>query len=341
MRSRSSRDRLPVALWGGIAFGALLASYSMFRPIRDALILDGNPDQIPWLFTATFIAVAIVSPLWSALLAPNPGEDPATRRRRYVPLSFHAFALCAFGFAAAVYAHVEPLWIGRIFYVWSAVFNLFVISVFWSLLADLVGPRLARDLYGPIAAGGTVGSFVGPALTKWLVDTIGAHGILTVSAVLLELAVLGTYFVRRHGERLPREAETAADELPAVKTQRALRGLAQIARSPYLRALVGYVLCTAVAATFMYIEQARIGKLALPDRSARAELFATIDLWVAVGTFFLQTFLAGPLIRWLGVGVVLMLLPLSQGIGITLLYAAPSVTTLIGVRSRRVRRPTA
>jgi AAA family ATP:ADP antiporter len=147
------RARVLVAVWGAITFGALLASYSTFRPIRDALILDGNPDQIPLLFTATFVAVSIVSPLWSSLLAPRHGVSAADHRRRYVPLSFHAFALCGFGFAGVVYAEVAPLWVGRVFYVWSAVFNLFVISVFWSLLADLVGPKLAKTLYGPIAAG--------------------------------------------------------------------------------------------------------------------------------------------------------------------------------------------
>lgn len=318
-----------VAVWGAITFGALLASYTTFRPIRDALILDGNPDQIPLLFTATFVAVSIVSPLWSHLLAPRHGVSAADHRRRYVPLSFHAFALCGFGFAGAVYSELAPLWVGRVFYVWSAVFNLFVISVFWSLLADLVGPTLARTLYGPIAAGGTVGAIAGPALTRLLVDDIGVAGILVTSALLLELAVVGVALVRRAGERIDDEA---VPEEPIRDRRPALRGLAQIARSPYLLAMAGYVLCTAIAATFMYMEQAKLAKAALPDRETRAELFATIDLWVSIGTFALQTVLAGPLIRWLGPAIVLAILPLSQGVGITMIFAAPSLATLIAVQ---------
>lgn len=326
------RVRLQLAVAGAITFGALLASYTTFRPIRDALILDGNPDQIPLLFTATFIAISIVSPLWSALLAPRHGVTAADHRRRYVPRSFHAFALCGFAFAAIVHAEIAPVWVGRVFYVWSAVFNLFVISVFWSLLADLVGPTRAGALYGPIAAGGTVGAIVGPALTRILVDDIGVPGILATSAFLLELAVLGVWQVRRYGEQLPEEA--VIDVAPADNTQRtpALRGLAQVARSPYLLALVGYVLCTAIAATFMYVEQARLAKTELPDRETRAELFATIDLWTSVGTFVLQTFIAGRLIRWLGPAVVLAILPLSQGIGITSVLLAPSLATLVAVQ---------
>lgn len=318
-----------VAVWGAITFGALLASYTTFRPIRDALILDGNPDQIPLLFTATFVAISVVSPLWSHLLAPRHGVSAADHRRRYVPLSFHAFALCGFGFAGAVYSELAPVWVGRVFYVWSAVFNLFVISVFWSLLADLVGPTLARTLYGPIAAGGTVGAIAGPALTRLLVDDIGVAGILVTSALLLELAVVGVALVRRAGERIDDEA---APEEPIHDRRPALRGLAQIARSPYLLAMAGYVLCTAIAATFMYMEQAKLAKAALPDRETRAELFATIDLWVSIGTFVLQTVLAGPLIRWLGPAIVLAILPLSQGVGITMIFAAPSLATLIAVQ---------
>ncbi len=93
-----------------------------------------------------------------------------------MPIAFHAFALCAFGFAAAIHSGWSPVLVGRVFYVWSAVFNLFVVSVFWSLLADLLGPGSARRLYGPIAAGGTVGAVVGPLLTRSLVGVIGVAG---------------------------------------------------------------------------------------------------------------------------------------------------------------------
>ena len=153
-----AKSELAVAVWGAATFGALLAAYSAFRPVRDALILDGDPDQLPWLFTATFVAVSIVSPLWGAAVAKSP--------RRVVPIAFHVFAACALGFFVVIRANTAPVTVGRVFYVWSAVFNLFVVSVFWSLLADLLGPGVARKLYGPIAAGGTVGAFVSSGPTN-------------------------------------------------------------------------------------------------------------------------------------------------------------------------------
>jgi AAA family ATP:ADP antiporter len=315
------RDRreLLVAVWGAITFGAVLASYFAFRPVRDALVLDGNPDQIPALFTATFVAVSLVSPAWSALLARG-------GRRRYVPRAFHVFAACSLGFAALVRAEVAPLAVGRVFYVWSAVFNVFIVSVFWSLLADLLGPGVARRVYGPIAAGGTGGALLGPLLTRELVGTIGVAGVLLMSAALLELGAASLHALRRAGEAL--EGAPAVDDAPPEPAlPAAVRGLARL-RSPYLLAIVGYVLCTATAATFMYLEQASITKLLVPTREARTELFATIDLWTNLATFAAQTLLAAPLLTRLGPGVVLAALPLAQGLGITALATAPSIAVL-------------
>ncbi|MGN6110644.1 MAG: NTP/NDP exchange transporter [Kofleriaceae bacterium] len=327
MQVRQRSPQWLVAVWGAIAFGALLASYSAFRPVRDALVLDNNPDQIPWLFTATFVAVGAISPLWSAVLARG-------QRRRHVTRAYHAFAACLIAFAVLVALEVAPIAVGRAFYIWSSVYSLFVISVFWSLLADLLGPTTARKLYGPIAAGGTVGALAGPALTRLLVDALGVGGILLMSAGLLELAVIAVHQVRRAGERLAPEAEAEAATAPERATwSTAFRGIAQLARSPYLLAICGYVLCTATAATFMYLEQASLVKQMLPDRTARTELFATIDLWTSAGTFVVQTVLAGPVVAWLGPGLVLAILPLAQGIGISVLAGAPSIGALIAIQA--------
>jgi AAA family ATP:ADP antiporter len=309
-------------LWGAVTFAALLASYSAFRPVRDALILDGDPDQLPWLFLATFVAVGVVSPVWSALLARR-------SRRGVVPLAFHAFAACAVGFFLIVRAELAPILVGRVFYVWSAVWSLFVVSVFWSLLADLLGPGTARRLYGPIAAGGTVGTFVGPLLTRLLVGTIGVAGVLMMSALLLELAVIGVHGVRRAAAGLVREdADPLGGEPDAPAGGGAFTGIAHVAKSPYLSAIVGYVLCTACAATFMYLAQAKIVHDALGDRVARADYFASLDLWTAGATLVLQTLVAAPAIGRFGPGIVLAALPLAQAAGISVLAAAPSLTAL-------------
>jgi AAA family ATP:ADP antiporter len=311
-----SRAELAVVIAAAATFGAVLASYSALRPIRDALVLDGDPDRIPWLFSATFAAMLVLAPVWARLVARGP--------RRVVPFAFHAFALCALGFAVATRAQLAPIALGRVFYVWAAVFNLFVVSVFWSLLADLVGPATARRSYGPIAAGGTVGGILGPLATKALVGAIGVGGILVVSAVLLELAALGVLAIRR----IARDRDDRVDlEMPGG----AFDGIAHVARTPYLRELVGYVLCTASAATFVYLAKARLGHDLLADRTARTELFASVDLTINIAVLAIQLALASPLLRAFGPGAVLCVLPLVQGVGIAVLAFVPSVAALVTV----------
>jgi AAA family ATP:ADP antiporter len=310
----TSRD-LAIATAGAATFGAVLASYFAFRPVRDALVLDGNPDQIPWLFTASFLAVTAISPLWSKALA-------RWSPRRLVPAAFHVFAACEVVFFILVGAEVAPVTVGRVFYVWSAVFNLFVVSVLWSLFADLLGPRAAKTLYGPIAAGGTAGAIAGPALTKLLADSIGVAGVLVMSAVLLELAAVGVWWIRRYAQHAAPEPE------PPPVPGGALTGLAYVGRSPYLRAIVGYVLCTAIAATFVYLEQADIVKHHLPDRAARLDFFSSLELETNIGVMIVQAVVATPLLRWLGPGIVMCALPVLQGAGIVTLALEPTLAAL-------------
>ena len=315
MRVARPRSELVVVISAAATFGALMASYSAFKPVRDTLVLDGDPDRIPWLFTATFIAMLVLSPIWGALVKRGP--------RRVVPISFHVFALCAFGFAILNRAQWAPIVVGRVFYVWASVFNLFVVSVFWSLLSDLLGAATAKRLYGPIAAGGTIGTVVGPVLTKSLVAHVGDAGILAMSGILLEVAVVGVTLLRRSAV-----AEGEGDPPVAGK---AFDGLIDVVRSPYLRSIVGYVLCTSFAATFIYLAQSHIVHDLLKDRVARTDYFATVDIYVAVATLVVQVVLAGPLIGWFGPGVVLCVLPIVQVTGLISIVAAPSLALLMVV----------
>jgi ATP:ADP antiporter, AAA family len=310
MHGLDRRD-VQISACGAVAFGALLASSSVFRPVRDALVLDNRPDQLPWLFIGTFLGTLVVSPAWSAAL------DRA-RHRRLVPIAFHVFAACALAFAAVKAADVSPITVGRVFYIWASVFNMFVVSVFWSLLADLLGAETARRLFGPIAAGGTLGALAGPALTTLLVDAIGVPGVLVLSAAFLEVAVIAVALMPR---------DRAAE--PPPRPDGPFAGLAQLARSRYLAQIAGYVACTATAATFLYMEQAKVARAAFPnDEAGRTEFFAQIDLVTNAAAFVLQALLARPLLRWLGPGLVLALLPIVQLAGVSVVVLAPSIVSV-------------
>jgi ATP:ADP antiporter, AAA family len=310
-----TKTELIVAAWSAITFGALLAAIMVSRPVRDALALDGDVDEIPWLWTGTFIAFLFIAPIW--------GKAVTNQPRRLVPRTFHFFAGCALIFFALMRTSSDTLYTGYAFYIWSSVLNMLVVSAFWSLLADLFDPDTAKNMYGPISAGGTIGAFAGPALTRFSLEYVDVDVMFVFIAVLLELAVLGVYQVKHHGVRLLADPNR---EKPLPPDPWA--GLKALTRDRYLMAIGGFVLCTSIAATFVYLARADVAKLELPNRHERTEWFASLDLWTQSVTFAAQLLLARPLLRWFGPGVVLCILPLIQGFGVAALSLAPSLATV-------------
>lgn len=334
-------------LWAAAMFFAVLASYYVLRPVRDALVLDGDPSFIPWLFTATFALMLAIAPPWGALVARWP-------RRTLVQLVYRGMIAQLLLFAVVIGSDVLPLLVSKVFYVWVSMFNLFVASVFWSLCADIARPEQGKRLFGLIAAGGTVGALTGPALTRLLAEHVGTAVLLVISAALLELAVWLARGLDAADRRLQaRRAEAAAaheaaaphDDVAAVAPAAPsaiaaprpaiggspFAGLTRILRVPYLAGIAGYMLCTATLATFVYLRQAGIVKAELPDRAARTSFYAEIELWSSLATLGVQVLFTGRLLRWLGVGVVLALLPLAQCAGALLLTEDPTLamTTLV------------
>jgi ATP:ADP antiporter, AAA family len=316
---------LRVVVWGAATFACLLAATFVIRPVRDTLVIDGKPELLPALFTGTFIATLVLAPVWGWLIA-------RFRRRAFLAISYTAIAVVLAGFALAVQSPaLDPRVLAKIFYVFAAVANIFLVSVFWSVCADMLGPETARKLYGPIAVGGTIGAVVGPLLTKLLVRTleVGTSGVLVAAAVLVLLALAGVQRLAVAARALADTAEARGDT--AVEGGK-LDGLRDVARSPYLGGAAIYVVFTACLATFVYLLQADIVYRAIPDRAAQTDYFATVDLYTNVGVLVVQSVLAGWLLGWVGVGVVLCALPLLQGAGAIALYATPTLGVLVAVQ---------
>ena len=134
------RDEAAALAWSFLYFFSLLTGYYVLRPVRDAM---GATGQLQWLFTGTFIAMLLVTPLYGALVSRFP-------RRVFLPVVYAFFLACLLLFHVA-FLHEEP-WIAPAFFIWVAVFNLFAVSVFWSFMADNLRHGQAKRLYGAIGA---------------------------------------------------------------------------------------------------------------------------------------------------------------------------------------------
>jgi ATP:ADP antiporter, AAA family len=322
------RPQETAALLSGFAyFFCLLCGYYLLRPLRDAMGLVGGAGQLPWLFTATFLSMLALVPVFGTIATCWPP-------RRFVPVVYRFFALNILAFGALFGAGVQEVAVSRVFFVWISVFNLFVISVFWSVMADHFSTEQGKRLFGFIAAGGTAGAILGPALAAALAVRFGTVILTLIAALLLELAVRCFHgLARTAGEHgMPTGPGHRYD---ARLGGGIFSGITLLLGDRYLLGIVLYLLLHTFASTFLYLEQGRIVAASFSDTASRTQFFAVVDLFVSLLTLGLQVFVTGRLLRRAGVAVALMLLPLAGLAAFFAIAAWPTVVVLGAAQALR------
>ncbi|PRP92798.1 Major Facilitator Superfamily protein [Enhygromyxa salina] len=313
------------ALW----FCCLLTTNYTLRPLRDAMAVAGGVEDLHWLFTVTFLVMLAAVPVYGFAVA-------RCGRARLVPLVHRFFSLNLLVFFALMQGFIGggseavQLWTARVFFVWTSVFNLFVISLFWSVMADLFSGSDARRLFGLISVGGSIGAIAGPtiggALSLWLSPSL----LPLVGAALLELSLAA---MRRLPPRDPRTPNNEAEGAPVGGSPFA--AIPELLRSPTLLGICAYVLLLTMSSTVLYFIQAQIVALSFTDDATRTAVFAGIDLSVNLLSLLAQTLLTGRLIRRIGLGWSLAVLPLLCALGFVGLALAPVLAVLVGFQILR------
>ena len=308
-------EEVPVLFWCWLYIFAVLSSYYIMRPIRDQMGVAGGVNNLQWLFTGTLIGMLVVNLPFAYLVKKLP-------RRRFIPITYRFFALNILLFAAALrFADAEQtVWIGRLFFIWVSVYNLFVVSIFWQMNVDLFDPEQGKRLFGFIAAGATIGAIVGSTLTASLPNYPTA--LLIGAAVLLEIAVFAVGRLSRLSPALNRAAAASEDRALGGSV---VAGITRAFSSPYLVNVSLFILLFAISSTFLYFEQAGIVGRSFTDRAAQTAFFARIDQVVNALTLIMQLFITGRLMLWLGVAVTLGFLPLLSLFGFGVLAMMPSL----------------
>ncbi|HPA51831.1 MAG TPA: MFS transporter [Thermoanaerobaculia bacterium] len=306
-------------------FFLLLASYYVIRPLRDEFGVRGSESALSWLFVGTLLGTAALNPLFSELVT-------RLTRKVFVPVVYRVLlgTLVLFWALLSFAPEGWRLPVAQAFFIWASVFNLFAVSVFWGFLADLFRPEQGKRLFGFIAVGGTLGAVAGAALTASLAGPLGPTNLILLAAVLLEGAVFCVRGLVRHFhvDDSTRAAAPGAEPEGVPPGSGALSGLATVSRSTYLLAISLFLLFFTVSSTFLYFEQARIVKATFTDSAARTAWFARIDLWVNLLSAFTQLFLAGRVVRLLGVGGTLVALPVLTLAGFAALAVSPTAGIL-------------
>lgn len=314
-------ELVPVLL-AGLMFFCILCGYFFIRPVREAFGVERGMGDLYSLFVATMVASLALSPIFSWLVG-------RFDRRVFLPIAYGSIVLMLLGFAfyrTQSGDEAITIWTGRIFFVWLSVINLFMTGLFWSLMSDCFGSRDAKRVFPTIAVGGTTGALLGSAFS-WAVAggtfeifdiewfkfdfELSAPQMMLVSATFVGIAgalavVLAR--IRPRTEAANGGSVAAPDRRSAISE--ALDGMRLALRSRYLLFIAAYIGLLAVIATFLYFTQARVVIDAGESESEKVGLFASIAFWTQLTTLLMQLFVTARLMRWIGVGWTLSLLPL-------------------------------
>jgi AAA family ATP:ADP antiporter len=299
-------------LWAFSYFFSLLCSYYILRPMRDEMGIAGGVENLQWLFTGTFLAMLALVPMFGWLTS-------RYKRSTFLPSVYIFFIINLLLFYVLFRSEIPAAWTARAFFIWVSVFNLFVVSVFWSFMTDIFTNRQAQRLFGFIAAGGTAGALLGPAMTSMLVKPLGPENLLLLSAASLAWSLV---CIRRLTSWRRVQTDNAADsekdsEHPLGGSL--LAGIRLVFRSPYLLGIALLMLLFTTLATFLYFQQAQIIRDSFADPAERTAVFAAL-------------FLTGRLVRWLGLPWTLALVPLLLCLGFMALAVSPVLVVLVVVQ---------
>jgi len=320
LRQRAARalgireDELAPAACGFAFFFFLFCGYFMLRPIRETMGIQAGVNQLQWLFTATFVATLAVVPLFGWLSARVP-------RATLLTWVYSLFALTMAGFAALLYLRPDSVWAARAFYVWLSVFNLFVVSIAWSLMADVFRMESAKRLFALIAAGASAGGLCGPLLGALLAGALGPAGLLLLSALLLTATLpLKQWLLRWRAET---RMEITPEDMQQPIEGAILAGISRIFRSRFLLGISLLVILLATLNTFLYMEQARLVADTFPTTAERLRVFSALDFTVQTLALLSQLFLSGRIAARLGLRFLLTAVPLAVGVSFLALAAFP------------------
>ena len=322
--------------WSWLYIFSVLASYYVMRPIRDQMGVAGGVNNLTYLFLATLAGMLLLNVPFAYLVKTLP-------RTRFIPITYRFFAANILLFALLLhFADAdEILWLGRAFFVWISVFNLFVVSVFWALIVDLFTSEQGKRLFGFIAAGATIGAIVGSGLTVLLASYVPVTFLLVGAALILEIAVFSVGRLSRLSTKLGDRPSTNR-----VIGGSVFAGIMHPFKSSYLMNVSLFILLFAITSTFIYFQQAGIVSQSFSDRASQTQFFASIDLAVNAITLVVQLFLTGRIVRYFGVALTLAFLPALTLLGFGALALMPGVAMLVAFQVLRrssdyaIARPT-
>jgi AAA family ATP:ADP antiporter len=297
----------------------LLGSYYILRPLRDTMATVFGADQLQNLFTGTFVVIFLAAPLFSFV---------AARVKLSILLPGVFWFLLTNLLIFYVLFHLAPhnRWVAASYFCWFSAINLILISVFWTLMADVYSAGQATRFYAFIAAGGSLGAICGPLITRAFVEILGVDGLLLVAIAGFCVVILLVHLVMGEKRRLralggDAQQTTLDHNLPGDP----FTGFELLFKSLFMMGQAGFFLLMTWVSTILYFLQTDFISKAYSVIEQRAVAFADVDLYVNIGAAAILILGQGRVMQRFGVTASLMLSPVIMVAACLALIASPTL----------------
>ena len=256
-----------------------------------------NADILPYLLGVGAFVMLLLNPIYSWLAS--------QRNLRGVLVgcySFFILNLLAFIVLWEFFELSSAVWLSQIFYVWCNVYSFFVVSIFWVVIINLFRGEGAANVYGVIAAGGSLGAFLGSEISKQLASTFNESGIIfftLISILFLIFALLvGLTLLKRFISLEGINQASGGTSFDAFKN---------LISSSQIRSIGVYMYLWTAMMTIHWVTSINIVNEWSSDGGNRIIFFSKIEQTVTILTLFTQFFLTSAIIRFAGPKSILML----------------------------------
>jgi len=284
----------------------ILMAYYVLKPVREALILGQGSAELKTYMAAAQVAVlSIVVPLYGRLV-------DRMDRRRLINVVTAFFVACLIGFYVLGRAGV-PL--GIVFFLWIGIFNLMIVAQFWSFANDIYTKDQGERLFAIVGFGASLGAVFGSRFVDRFINLLGVYELMLVGAGLLVVEVVLTNYVdRRESARKPQRVAVA----PEPSGTENINAFAMVFKTRYLLLMAFMLLfLNTVNTTGEYILGSivkdaavrHVGNDPAQVSASIAQFYATYFTYVNVLGLILQLFVVSRVVKYLGVPIGVMIMP--------------------------------
>jgi ATP/ADP translocase len=313
------RGEIGLTLLMTVNYYLILVTYYFLKPARDSLFLvKVSPEMLPLVFIITALVTAPIVTLYSR-------ASRSLKLNQLIILTIGVIIVNLFILRWLV--QINQSWVYYLFYTWVSIYGALTTSQFWLLANAVYDSSQAKRLFTLLGLGGILGAFTGGEVTNLFIKTLGVStenllffcmGFLMISAVLVTVTW----------------SKTRKDELRAPASRRPQKAAAQeklrqvfktIYRSEHLKLTVGIIALTMMVASFVDFQFKTVSYNAFSEKEELTAFLGTFYGRLSLVSFILQMLFAYRFIRLLGVGGVIMFLPISLVIGSTAMLIFPGL----------------